>query len=297
MERASWLLFAVLSVLVNGALAQEKIVDNGDEGFSQEGFVVELDSGAHDGDLAIASQVNSKSSARFALGLTGKFDVYLYWGDFADKDSDVLWTVHHVGGSTTQAFSQGNNPGWHFHGTYLLDASSHVSLDSRIRQDAPIIADAVKFVPLIKRVVQRVAKDTITPMTLNHGDELHFQLRNSETRKIQLERTSAEVLSRDKNGRVKKYKFSADLLIDGRPHVLERVIPAQESFYEPLVVDGMRVWLDAVSDIFIDDGGFMEEKDISLGIACRPKRKARIVVNDVNDRICPDKIAWWYPEK
>ena len=54
---------------------------------------------------------------------------------------------------------------------------------------------------------------------------------------------------------------------------------------------------DVPGDFDEDDGGFLEEKDIQLGIACRPKRKARIVVNDVNDRICPDKLAWWYPEK
>lgn len=183
MERASWLFFAVLSVLVNGALAQEKIVDNGDEGFSQEGFVVELDSESHDSDLAIASRPTEKHRARFAPGLTGVYDVYLYWRDFADKASDVLWTAHHADGVTTHSFSQRNNPGWHFHGTYQLDASSHLSLDGRNRQDAAIVADAVKFVPAVKRVVQRVAKDTITPMTLNYGDELHFQLRKGETRK------------------------------------------------------------------------------------------------------------------
>lgn len=289
--------FLVLLALVAGAVAEEKIVDNGDAGFSQEGFVTKADSGSHKGGVEIATQATNKHNARFTPGLTGQYDVYLYWRDFADKDTDVLWTAHHVNGETTHSFSQRHNPGWHFHGTYQLDASSYVSLDGRKRQDAEIVADAVKFVPTVKRVVQRVAKDTITPMTLNHGDELHFQLRNGETRKIELIGTEADAVIRDKSGRVNQYKFSADLLINDKRYVLERVIPTQESFYEPLVVDGMRVWLDAVSDIFIDDGGFMEEKDILLGIACRPKRKARIVVNDMNDRICPDKLAWWYPEK
>jgi hypothetical protein len=56
----------------------------------------------------------------------------------------------------------------------------------------------------------------------------------------------------------------------------------------------MRIWLDAVTDMFQDDGGWMINKDRYL--PCRPKRKARIVVNDVSDRICPVNIVWWYPE-
>lgn len=294
--RKIWIFVAWIA-LTGGAVAQEKIVDNGDVGFSQEGFVSAVDADSHQGDVVIASRPTIKDSVRYSPGLTGVYDVYLYWKNYADMDTDVLWTSHHVNGVTTQAFSQRNNPGWHFHGTYQLDDKSHVSLDVRKLQDAEIVADAVKFMPAAKRVVKRIAKDTITPMALNHGDELHFQLRNGETQKIKLVGTAAEAVIRDKSGRVNQYKFSADLLIDGKHHVLERVIPVQESFYEPLVVDGMRIWLDAVSDIFIDDSGFMEEKDILLGIACRPKRKARIVVNDETDRICPDQLAWWYPEK
>lgn len=145
------------------------------------------------------------------------------------------------------------------------------------------------------RVLSRTANDTITPIELNWGDELHFTLRHGEVRKLKLTATEAHVIEGTPQN-VKKYAFSASFEADGEPLKFERVIPAQESFYEPLVIRGMRLWLDAVLDIFERDGGFLKEKDSALGIYCQPKRKARLAVNDVQDRICPETLVWWYPE-
>ena len=286
--------FLVLS-LISNLFAQETIIDNGDTEYSQIGFETIDDTKSYQGDVAVASKPTANSSAQFSTDLNGMFDVYLYWGDYPDKDTDVRWTVHHAKGATTHSFTQRNSPGWHFHGTYQLNGKSNIVLQGRKIADAGMVADAVKFVPTARRVVRRTAKYTITPITLNYGDALHFQLRNGQTRKLELIGTSAEMLIRDDEHRA-KYKFGAVISIDDNRFVLERIVPAQESFYEPLVANGIRIWLDAVSDIFVDDGGFMVEKDIKTGISCRPKRKARLVVNDQSQRICPEKIAWWYPE-
>jgi hypothetical protein len=278
--------------------AQEKIIDNGDTGYAQTGFEHISDSKSYQGDVAEASQPTVKSHAQFSPNLRSIYDIYLYWRDYPDKDEDVRWTAHHAKGITTHSFTQRNNPGWHFHGTYQLDEKSYVVLNGRKNADAGIVADAVKFVPTVVRAIRRNAKGTITPVTLNYGDVLKFRLLNGRTWKIRLISTSAEVLSRSDKDSVQTYKFGAVIMIDDTPYVLERVNPTQESFYEPLVVNGMRIWLDAVSDIFTDDGGFLVEKDIhGVGISCRPKRKARLVVNDLVHRICPDRIAWWYPEE
>ena len=145
------------------------------------------------------------------------------------------------------------------------------------------------------RVIQRVAKDTLTPCELDWGDELDFKLRNGKVRKLQLVHTEARIVEGDK-ANVKKYSFTALFMVDLELQTIERVVPAQESFYEPVVVRGLRIWLDAVSDIFVPDGGFLGEKDASLGIICQPKHKARIAVNDEVDRICPERLEWWYPE-
>jgi hypothetical protein len=150
--------------------------------------------------------------------------------------------------------------------------------------------------PAQPRTIHRIAKDTLTPMELDWGDELHFTLRNGETRKLKLVSTEAHIVEGSRLN-VKKYAFCASFELDGKNLKIERVVPAQESFYEPTVVQGMRVWLDAVSDIFQPDGGFLQEKDAGIGIVCQPKRKARVAVNDVQDRICPETLVWWYPEK
>ena len=295
-QRSFSLAIVISIVLAVPIDAEEKLIDNGAKGFQQTGLVAVLDARGHEGDVAVATDLTREVAAQYTPDVSGRYDVYLFWGDYPEKDTDVLWTVHHTGGATQHGFNQHHNPGYHFHGTYELDNRSRVSLDMRKGQDAPIVADAVRFVPSTLRVVDRVAKDTITPISLNYRDELRFRLRNGEMRKLTLLRTSAAVLRHDARGGVAQYGFTAELQIDGVKHVIQRVVPAQESFYEPLIVGGMRIWLDSVSDIFSDDGGFMEEKDISIGISCRPKRKARLVVNDVTDRICPPQLTWWYPE-
>ena len=274
-------------------------IDNGDPQFSQQGFKTISDADSNGADAVVANMPTESTYARFSPRLVGDYDVYLFWRDFANKDVAAFWTVTHVRGKVAHRFNQLHTPGWHFHGSYTLDVNSFVELQGAKGTDVAIVADAVKFVPTRRRIVRRIAKNTITPVSLNKGDELHFQLRNGQVRHLKLIDTGASVLNQTqlKEGPVKTYEFFAVLEVDGTRRTIRRIVPTQESFYEPLVVGNMRIWLDAVSDIFIDDGGFLEQLDVfGSGTSSRPKRKARLAVNDVHDRICPDRLVWWYPE-
>ncbi|OXU15630.1 golvesin C-terminal-like domain-containing protein [Sedimentisphaera salicampi] len=288
-------LFAVIALsLLNGnavlgdeaSSANQIVIDTASDKFSQTGFTMLNDPNSWSGSVAVSDGSNpSPSYARYSPNIDGRFDVYLYWRDYEDKDVFAYWNVKHTGGITTHPFIQKENLGWHFMGTYQLDGDSYVELDGTKKQNAEIVADAVKFVPAAQRVFERTAKNTITPVELNIGDEFHFTLRSGQVRRIRLLSTEAHITESP------NYSFSAEFDIDGENYRFERIVADQASFYEPWVVGGMRIWLDAVSDIFEDDGGWMVHRT-----KCRPKRKARIVVNDLNDRICPEEIHWWYPE-
>lgn len=75
---------------------------------------------------------------------------------------------------------------------------------------------------------------------------------------------------------------------------LRRCVGSQESFYEPHEQDGVRLWFDAASAIFEEDGGFMDEKDWRGGLLCKPHRKARFAVQDAALAICPGPLSSWY---
>ena len=151
-------------------------------------------------------------------------------------------------------------------------------------------------------VVERTAKSTITPVELDHGDELHFTLRNGETRVLRLEDSGADILlsnvypanlMQERIDHGIMYQIWIDISIDGHPMRLTRYLCSQASFNEPYVVNGMRIWLcyiRAPSGVFMrgpvgpnpsNRGGY-------------PRKEARIVVNDLTDRICPQVMEPWY---
>ena len=143
--------------------------------------------------------------------------------------------------------------------------------------------------------VERTARGTVTPVELDHGDELHFTLRNGETRVLRLEDSGAEILLSNvypaalRTERIDHgilYQIWIDVTVDGHPMRLTRYLSSQASFNEPYAVNGMRVWLDYIRapvGVFMSDG--------RGGI---PRKDARIVVNDLTDRVCPDELMPWY---
>lgn len=141
------------------------------------------------------------------------------------------------------------------------------------------------------------ARDTISGFEMDTGDVLKFELRNGQVRTMELVSTEARVLltnlkapkkSMGSGGTV--YEMAAYVRIDGHPLRLARYVSAQESFAEPWVINGMRLWLDGTSDAF----EFLN--DTHGGHAgCRLNKRARFAANDARDRVAPVDLRHPFP--
>ncbi|MEN6645603.1 MAG: hypothetical protein ABFE08_24415 [Armatimonadia bacterium] len=142
--------------------------------------------------------------------------------------------------------------------------------------------------------LHRQAKDTLTAVELDHGDTLLFTLTSGQTVTLQLLSTHAEItrttlrtLRVEEEAARTDYRFHADLALDGVVHRLEREVSTQQSFYEPWLIGGLRIWLDAVSAIF----DFLTEAHGD----CAPRKHARLALQQESLRLCPDKLHPWCP--
>jgi hypothetical protein len=153
-------------------------------------------------------------------------------------------------------------------------------------------------------VLERLAKPTLTPVELDHGDTLRFTLRDGTHWEMTLLQTSAQVTRRGhwpyhckqhEHGDILAYAFDCVLRINGRDHQIRREVATAASFYQPLAIDGVQVWLDAALCIFAGPGGgFMVEKDWRRGQVCQPTRHARFAVQEQDVGICPEPIGPWF---
>jgi hypothetical protein len=147
----------------------------------------------------------------------------------------------------------------------------------------------------------RAHQPSLTPCGLNHGDTLHYRRADGGLVAIELLATAARVLEREyarygygaTAGDCSAYGFSARLRINGEEVVVQREVGTPASFYEPLAIAGIHLWLDAVRAIFTDFGGFMAEKDWRHGWLCAPAHNARLAVQDAAASICPEPLALW----
>lgn len=138
------------------------------------------------------------------------------------------------------------------------------------------------------------ATETLTPLNLDRGEAVEFQLASGTSVQLQLVETGAEVIYTtlpeprvEYANAVTFYRFYCILRINGKDHRLEREVPTWRSFYEPWKIAGIRIWLDAVKDIF----EFLTETHGS----CAPAKQARFAIQDASKRICPDPILPWCP--
>lgn len=138
------------------------------------------------------------------------------------------------------------------------------------------------------------ATPTLRPLELERGESCAFILANGETRQLRLIETGAEILYttlpkpmvEHPNART-FYRFHCLLEVDGASHKLVREVPTWRSFYEPWEIAGLRIWFDAVSDIF----DFLTETHGT----CAPRKQARFAIQDASLRICPDPVHPWCP--
>jgi len=152
--------------------------------------------------------------------------------------------------------------------------------------------------------IRRKAKPTLTALEMVHGDLLVFERLDGTTAELALVDTGAEIMRTtlkepgvEERGAITTYRFWGDFLVNGRPVRMVREVGTQQSFYEPWVVDGVRIWFDAVDAIFT----FMRETHgpcrlTPLCSRAAPERyQARLAVQDATVRICPERIHPWCP--
>ena len=138
------------------------------------------------------------------------------------------------------------------------------------------------------------ARPTLTAVEMDRGDVVRFGLTGGGSRTIELLQTGAKVLfttlskpRTEERGARSFYEFTCRLRVQDREHTLRREVPTQQSFYQPWVIDGVRIWLDAVDDIF----EFLTETHGR----CRPGRHARLAFQDAGLSICPQRLWPWCP--
>jgi len=133
------------------------------------------------------------------------------------------------------------------------------------------------------------AKDTLTALEMNHGDMLQFRLRNGRVFRLTLEATDATIVERvDPGGIV--YQLEARVRVDGLPMTLRRYACSQECFYEPYVINGVRLWLDTVRDVF-DLIPVRYPRNGNL--QCVPRKHARFALQSISIRTATSTV--WRP--
>jgi hypothetical protein len=143
--------------------------------------------------------------------------------------------------------------------------------------------------PVRAETIHFEAKDTLTALEMNQGDELRFRLRCGRVFTLILEDTEAAIVERVEPGGI-VYRFAARVRVDGQPMALERYVCAQECFYEPYVINGVRIWLDTVKDVF-DLIPIRYPRQGNL--QCLPRKSARLALQDASLRICPQETLPW----
>ena len=153
-------------------------------------------------------------------------------------------------------------------------------------------------------ILQRTIKPTLTPFELNPGDQLALTLGDGRLWEMKLLGATAEVVARGfdryrddghAGSDITVYAFEATVLINGNEHRMRREVGSQRAFYEPWIVDGVRLWFDAASCTFKEKGGFMEEKDWKGGMLCKPFKLTRWALQEEGLPICPEPLGDWYP--
>ena len=142
--------------------------------------------------------------------------------------------------------------------------------------------------------IEKAARPTLTAFELDAGDELHFTLIDGTVRRVKLLETRAGIWTSNLEqvgapGPQAKVvlKMYCRLEIDGHRVEINRWVGNQQSFYEPWVLFGMRLWFDACAELF---NHVKEEHG-----KCRPRRRARFAVQDARLGICPVLLHPWCP--
>lgn len=137
------------------------------------------------------------------------------------------------------------------------------------------------------------ASATLRAVEVNRGERFSFELANGQRRDFELVDAGAQVLltnlrelKKPQNDGGTIYVMRCTLRVNGQLLALERYVGPQESFYTPLVIDGVRLWFDGVraaENILTFNHG-----------SCLPRKDARFALQDATQRICPEEVLPWF---
>ncbi len=150
-------------------------------------------------------------------------------------------------------------------------------------------------------VLDRTAGPTLTAVEMNVGDTLRFTLAGGATRTMVVEAVDARVLltnlpelKKAIGGGGTVYMMTCRVRVDGHPLTIRRYVPDAQSFSDPLVVNGVRLWLDGVRPVekFLNANHSPGDEKIGGGI---PRKDARFALQDATLPLCPQELRPWYP--
>ena len=143
-------------------------------------------------------------------------------------------------------------------------------------------------------IFEMKARQTLTPVELNVGDVCRFTLMNGETRTVEYVGGSSAVLEvPTTEGLIAT--FTMRLKVDGVEIPFRRYLATQESFYEPAVVDGLRIFPDSTLEYLTNT---VPMRYPSLGTQRHhPWKDARIVLQDATLPLCPERLHPWFLDK
>lgn len=150
-------------------------------------------------------------------------------------------------------------------------------------------------------VLERRTGETMTAVEMNVGDTLRFTLATGETRTLVVEEVDARVLLSNLATRKKGfhgggtiYVMTCRVRIDGHPLTIRRYVPDAQSFAEPLMVNGMRLWLDGTRPVerFLNANHASGDEKVGGGV---PRKDARFAIQDATRPLCPQELRPWYP--
>ncbi|MGB3589359.1 MAG: PKD domain-containing protein, partial [Tunicatimonas sp.] len=131
---------------------------------------------------------------------------------------------------------------------------------------------------------------------MDWGDTLVYQLKNGQARTFVLQRTAAEPIyiydlpkNQWRSGCI--YKMQAELLCEGQPLTLHRIVSAQQSYYEPYHIHGVTLFFDAVNDIET----FIKDNHGSSGSRSFPRKKCRLAFIEMGSLFAPQQLRPWFP--
>jgi len=150
-------------------------------------------------------------------------------------------------------------------------------------------------------LLDRRAGESMTAVEMNVGDTLRFTLRSGATRMMMVEEVDARVLltnlpvpKKGMAGGGTVYVMTCRVKFDGHPLTIRRYVPDAQSFSEPLVVNGVRLWLDGTRPVerFLNANHSPGDEKIGGGI---PRKDARFALQDATLPLCPQELRPWYP--